>query len=751
MKISDLNANLQEKGLIIVALRDELKKLKGKVVIDNVVTSHTITQKMFKVDVELAPKLLNNRTTHSDYLRHTQEQAAILREVVEQGKSQNPLNNSLDHACKYTKRIKELLIIIKQTCPCINNLSDKLVAMTPMNKAKRVRFTEPVTSSGNTNTKIASSSNLVSNKPALSSTGVKPSTSASGSQPSGNTKKDKIQRPPSSTQKNKVEAHPRTVKSSLKNKNCAGEPKGTAIMQHSKLNANSEHICVKCNGCMLSNNHDLCVPNVINDVNALRNACTLTRITTTTEVSSRNPIALETDTPKPVVTLVYSRKHRKSKTTDLVSKSKVVQIILWYLYSGCSKHITRDRSQLTNFVNRILGTIKFGNDHIAKIMGYGDYQIGNVTISRVYYIERLGHNLFSVEQFCDSNLEASKTKSWLWHRRLSHLKFGAINHLARHGLVRGLPKLKFEKDHLCSACAMGKSKKKPHKPNSEDTNQEKLYLLHMDLCGPMRVASVNEKKYILVIVVDYSQFTWMVGIFHETSVARSSQQNGVVERRNHTLIEDARTMLIYAKALLFLWTEAVATACYTQNRSIKRLRHEKTTYEILHNKPPDLSFLYVFGALCYPANDSENLGLIPNPPPSTSFVPPSRTNWDILFQLLFDELLTPPPSVDLPDPEVIAPIAEVIALEHAVSTGSPSSTTVDQDEPSPSNSQTSLETQSLVISIDVEEDNHDLDVKLDELGGLLKNKALLVARGYRQEEGFDFEESFAPMARLDAI
>ncbi|GJZ68964.1 retrovirus-related pol polyprotein from transposon TNT 1-94 [Tanacetum coccineum] len=100
-------------------------------------------------------------------------------------------------------------------------------------------------------------------------------------------------------------------------------------------------------------------------------------------------------------------------------------------------------------------------------------------------------------------------KSWLWHRHLSHMNFGAINHLARHGLVRGLPKLKFEKDHLCSVCAMGKSKKKPNKPKSEDTNQEKLYLLHMDLCEPMRVASVNGKKYILVIVDDYSRFTWV--------------------------------------------------------------------------------------------------------------------------------------------------------------------------------------------------------------------------------------------------
>ncbi|GJR55073.1 hypothetical protein Tco_1405594 [Tanacetum coccineum] len=187
VEISDLNVSLQEKGLVITALKDELRKLKGKDLADNIATKHTIAPEMLKFDVEpIAPKLLNNRTAHSDYLRHTQEQAAILREVVEQGKLQNPLNNSLDSACKYTKRIQEFLIIIRQTCPSINNSSEKFVTVTPKNKDKRVRFTKPVTSSGNTNTKIASSSNLVSNKPMLPSTGVKPSTSASGSQPSGN-------------------------------------------------------------------------------------------------------------------------------------------------------------------------------------------------------------------------------------------------------------------------------------------------------------------------------------------------------------------------------------------------------------------------------------------------------------------------------------------------------------------------------------------------------------------------------------
>ncbi|GJW91732.1 retrovirus-related pol polyprotein from transposon TNT 1-94 [Tanacetum coccineum] len=534
-------------------------------------------------------------------------------------------------------------------------------------------------------------------------------------------------------------------------------------------------------------------------------------------------------------------------------------------------------------------------------------------ISRVYYVEGLGHILFSIRQFYDLNLEvalrqhtcfirnlegvdlltgsqgnnlytlslgdmmasspicllskASKTKSWLWHRCLSHMNFGAINHLARHGLVRGLPKLKFEKDHLCFACTIGKSEKKPHKPKSEDTNQEKLYLLHMDLCGLMRVASVNGKKYILVIVDDYSRFTlvkclrskdeapdFIIKFLKMIQLRFKIHQNGVVERRNRTLIEAARTMLIYAKALLFLWEEAVATACYTQNHSIIHLRHGKTSYELLHDKFPDLSFFYVFGALCFLTNDSDNLGklqpkadigisiamasehsslepvlhemtpatislgLVPNTPTSTPYVPPSRIDWDILFQPLFDELLNLTPSVDLPAPKVIAPIAEY-------------------------NSQTSPETQSPVISIDVEEENHDLDVahinndpffgipilendsessssdviptvvhtaapysehvikwtkdhlldniisefktmqeelnefkhlevwelvprpdkvmvitlkwiykvKLDELRGILKNKARLVARGSHQEEGIDFEESFASVTRLDAI
>ncbi|GKE30061.1 retrovirus-related pol polyprotein from transposon TNT 1-94, partial [Tanacetum coccineum] len=205
-----------------------------------------------------------------------------------------------------------------------------------------------------------------------------------------------------------------------------------------------------------------------------------------------------------------------------------------------------------DFVSKFMRTVRFRNDQIAKIMGYGDYQLGNVIVSSVYYVKGLGHNLFSIGKICDADLEvtfrkktcfiwnlegvdllsgsrdtnlytislddmlktslicllskASKTKSWLWHRRLSHLNFGTLNKLTKDGLARGIPKLKVKKDHICSACALGKSKKSSHQPKVEDTNQEKLYLLHMDFCGPMRVESINGKTYILVIVNDYSRF-----------------------------------------------------------------------------------------------------------------------------------------------------------------------------------------------------------------------------------------------------
>ncbi|GKA32449.1 retrovirus-related pol polyprotein from transposon TNT 1-94 [Tanacetum coccineum] len=431
--------------------------------------------------------------------------------------------------------------------------------------------------------------------------------------------------------------------------------------------------------------------------------------------------------------------------SSISSKRTVIQIVLWYLDSGCSKHMTGNHSRLKNFMKKFIGPVRFRNDHFGAIMGYEDYVIGDSVISRVYYVEGFGYNLFfvdgvellkgtrgsnlytiSVEDMMKSYAiyllsKASKNKSWLWHRRLNHLNFGTINDLVRKDLVRGLPRLKFEKDRLCYACQLGKSKKYTHKPKSENTIMEVLHTLHMDLCGPMRVQSINGKKYIVVIVDDYSRFTWVkflrskdetpdVGRSHQKSVPRTPYQNGVVEKQNRTLVEATRTMLIFSKALIFLWAEAVATTCYTQNRSLIHTHHNKTPYELVHDKKHDLTFLCIFGALCYPINYNKDLGilkakadfrifvgyapnkngLVQNLVPAAPYVPPTNKDLEILFQLMFDEYFEPPSVERLvhPAPAVQVPV---------VSAGTPSSTTIDQDVPTTSHSSSSLEVQPPIL------------------------------------------------------
>ncbi|GKD20740.1 retrovirus-related pol polyprotein from transposon TNT 1-94 [Tanacetum coccineum] len=463
--------------------------------------------------------------------------------------------------------------------------------------------------------------------------------------------------------------------------NSISEPISNALVKHSMRNAKFETIGAICNKCLFDANHDMCIIDYVNDVNVhskskskrnkmrkvwkptgkvfteigyswkatgrnftiIGNRCPLTRITSNKIVPPKKTTIAPVVTPTSEI-LVYSRRTKATRSVGSNSKVKIIES-----KTSNSKEPKQSwGSTVFDVPSSSLNDCRFGNDHIAKIIGYGDYQMGNVTISRVYYVEGLGYNLFPVGQFCDSDLEvafrkhtcfirdldsvdllkgsrgsnlytlsmdnlllsspicllskASKTKSWLWHQRLSHLNFDYINSLAKQGLVQGLLKLKYQKDHLCSACALGKSKKHSHKPKAEDSIQEKLYLLHMDLCGPMRVQSINGRKYILVIIDDFSRFTWVkilcskdevpefvikflkmiqvrlnatvcniktdngtefvnqtlrayyeeVRISHQTSMTRTPQQNGVVERRNCTLVEATRTMLIFSKALLFL-------------------------------------------------------------------------------------------------------------------------------------------------------------------------------------------------------
>nr|GEW55797.1 hypothetical protein [Tanacetum cinerariifolium] len=436
--------------------------------------------------------------------------------------------------------------------------------------------------------------------------------------------------------------------------------------------------------------------------------------------------------------------------------------------------MTGDRSRLRNFVKKFTGTVRFENDHFGAIMGQfydSDLEVSfrkhSCYVRDTNGVELIkssrGSNLYtiSVKDMMKSSpicllSKAFKTKSWLGHRRLNHLNFGTINDFTQKDLVRGLPRLKFEKDHLCFACQLGNSIKHTHSPKTKNTNLEVLNTLYMDLCGPTRVKTINGKKYILVIIDGYTRFTWdkflrskdetlevvikflnqlqvglnktvrfiridngtefvshdvthyyeSVGIFHQKSVSRTPQQNDVVERQNRTLVKVARTMLIFSKTSMFLWAEAVATACYTQNRSLIHTRHHKTPYELVHNKKPDLNFLCIFGALCYLTNDSEDLGKLQpttdigifyrthsyifdawtdkfrartKSSSCTTLCTPTNKELEILFQPMFDEYME--------SPHIERPVSPALAVPIPVnSAGTPSSTSIDQDAPSPSHS-----------------------------------------------------------------
>ncbi|GJV80162.1 integrase, catalytic region, zinc finger, CCHC-type containing protein [Tanacetum coccineum] len=262
-EISDLNAKLQEQGLVIAALKNELRKLKGKALDKEATETHSVDPKVSKDNMEpITPKLLNKRTAHSSYIKHTQEEALVLRDIVEHVKANYPQDSLLESAFRYTKVIQDLLSHISRSCPSINNFGPQLVEVTPRKMDKKVRFAESHTSTENT--KTDSTSNIVSNKRVLHSTGVRLSTSASGSQPSGNTRNDRILQTPSSNSKNKVEAHPRNVKSSLNKRNGTVKVNGSASVQNSKKHDNSDYVCINGDDCMSSAN--LCVSNSMNDV-----------------------------------------------------------------------------------------------------------------------------------------------------------------------------------------------------------------------------------------------------------------------------------------------------------------------------------------------------------------------------------------------------------------------------------------------------------------------------------------------------
>ncbi|KAK2411518.1 putative mitochondrial protein [Trifolium repens] len=374
----------------------------------------------------------------------------------------------------------------------------------------------------------------------------------------------------------------------------------------------------------------------------------------------------------------------------------------WYLDSGCSRHMIGDKLLFHTLNQQEGGTVGFGGNQKGRIIGIGTVGNSSLSISNVWLVDGLHHNLLSISQLCDSNYDVVFNKDsctvirnsdqsivfkgnrkgnvykvnfsdlkeqqvlclltlsdekWIWHKRLGHANWRLISKLSKDNLVRGLPKIKYHSDSLCGSCQKGKIVKSSFKNKNIVSTTRPLELLHIDLFGPVSTASINGKKYGLVIVDDYSRWTWVKflrnkddtyevfsifctqiqnekdskilkvrsdhggefenepfekfceehGILHEFSSPRTPQQNGVVERKNRSLQEMARTMMHENNLAKFFWAEAVNTACYIQNRIYIRPILNKTTYELFKGRKPNISYFHQFGCTCYILNNKVHL------------------------------------------------------------------------------------------------------------------------------------------------
>ena len=387
---------------------------------------------------------------------------------------------------------------------------------------------------------------------------------------------------------------------------------------------------------------------------------------------------------------------------------------LWYVDSGGSRHMTGCRTLLKDFNIHGGGDISFGNNSKGKVLGSGVVQAGKVRFENVNLIDNLKFNLLSVSQMSDKGYgsfftkdccrivgpemvkemekilqngkihftaqrsgnvyvadlskssqrtatclftTASNKETELWHRRLGHTNLQTITTISNHCLVRGLPQKSFQNHEHCVSCLKGKQHKSSYKSIEESKSTKCLQLLHMDLFGPVQIMSLTKKRYCLVIIDDFSRYSWTKflhskdetakivqdfviqvekqfdlqvkvfrsdngtefrnreldafcvskGIVRQYSIPRTPEQNGVVERKNRTLIEAARTMLADSGLPLIFWAEAVNTACYVQNRVLINPRHQKTAYELLFKIKPLISYFKVFGCPCFILNLKDSI------------------------------------------------------------------------------------------------------------------------------------------------
>nr|GFA84561.1 hypothetical protein [Tanacetum cinerariifolium] len=412
-------------------------------------------------------------------------------------------------------------------------------------------------------------------------------------QPRSNTKNDRVpSASKSSRSQNKeveVKEHHRNLMLSKNNKHISSACNNIKIDSQDVI---SKVVCAMCKKCLISVNHDICLSKNVNG----KNSCGKNRKAKVSVKEIQKKYQPKVSKPKKVGT-------RESLATPKPRKSRL--LLRWSptgkLFNQEGKLVDSNESKsksngnlklLINFIWKFMGTVRFGNDHVAAILGFGDLQWGNILITMVYFVEGLGHNLFSVGQLCDSDLEVAFRRNACFVRNLEgfdllkgdrsiNLYTINLHEMASASPICLMARASSTKSQLWH---QRKSKRASHPPKPVPNSRQRLHLLHMDLCGPIRIASINGKRFTVllqspVIIIRTENGTEFknqvlkeyfdtVGISHQMSSVRTPQQNGVVKRRNRTLVETARTMLIFSRAPLFLWAEAIATACFTQNYSI---------------------------------------------------------------------------------------------------------------------------------------------------------------------------------------
>nr|GEU47247.1 hypothetical protein [Tanacetum cinerariifolium] len=479
----------------------------------------------------------------------------------------------------------------------------------------------------------------------------------------------------------------------------------------------------------------------------------------------------------------------------------IVHICFWIINSRCSKHMTGNHALLTNFVEKFLGTVRLGNNDFAMIAGYGDVVIGSMIIKKVYNVEGLGHKSFSVGQFCDKGLEVAFRKSTCFVRnkdgvdlltgdRSSNLYTIALNEVASNSSTC-LPKMKFEKDHLCFACEQGKIHQKHHKFKMAFASNKPLYLLYIDLCGLMRVESINGKRYVLVVVDDYSRYTW-VFFLHSNDEAseviisfiKKSQVN--LQHQVQRVRTDNGTEFKNKTLAKF----------FDENCLIIHKRFDETPNELMNKRKPNIKFFRVFGCRCYLLNDCENVRKLKEKGDIRVFVGYSKES--AAFRIYNKRTRKIHESVNIMK-SLTTNVETLINEEvfHEVSEsfqGESSSSSLNDDvQQSPkevilpqTNTQSILS--NMIPNVDEAKALRDADWvstmqeeldqfarlkvwrlvprpegktiikakwifknKKDESSLVIRNKARLVAVGYSQQEGIDYDETFVLVARIETI